>query len=83
MAYIIKNLGQRKRGDKLKVKFNKKKMRLILINDNYNHIELLPKYRWAHFIIPEDGIWLLKSKVKTEENDFYFDHYFEVKTFNV
>ena len=90
MAYLIKSLGIRYKGDMIEISSNKKEYILELINKMPNeiindkkesHNEVLNNdndYK-INISIPEKGNWKLKILYKNPGNSYFFDLKISVK----
>lgn len=76
MGYFIKYLGRRTKGEKVKVGLNKTNITLSIINEKLDELLLVLENKKTQFIIPEDGLWILKcgeEKVLESDNKFQMD----------
>lgn len=70
MRYTIKYLGQRKEGERIRIKLNKKDVYLKLINENLTEINLKIENGESELLIPVEGIWILKCIENKVKNSF-------------
>lgn len=70
MRYTIKYLGQRKEGERIRIKLNKKDVYLKLINENLTEINLKIENGKSELLIPVEGIWILKCIENKVKNSF-------------
>lgn len=66
MAYTIRYLGRKKKGDRINVSLNKNEVCLKLINEKQEIETIKVENGKANFLIPENGLWILKCKEKKE-----------------